>query len=136
MTPGGPGLGAVRSGAGIAQLFSTFGQTREILLINQRGTGGSNRLACEQDKNESTLLSDLETMSVAEMRACRDELARRADLSQYETWAPVLDIETLRSALGYGFVRHVLRDARFSNICGFTRTGRGRLSSALRRHRP
>ena len=99
--PGGPGLGAVQAGAGINQLFGAFRSDRDLVLIDQRGTGGSNRLACEDGINASTLLAALEPMDEAAVVRCRDALMARADLGQYHTREAVRDMEAVRLALGY-----------------------------------
>lgn len=98
--PGGPGLGAVQTAAGIAQLYAPFRANRDLLLIDQRGTGGSNRLACDAGTNGG-LLEALRPRKPGEAKACRDRLAHRADPAAYGTRAAVLDMEALRAALGY-----------------------------------
>ena len=43
---GGPGGSAIAGAVGMSQLFSTTNETRDIVLLEQRGTGASNRLEC------------------------------------------------------------------------------------------
>lgn len=91
--PGGPGLGGVQSGPGTAQLFAGMREGRDLLLIDQRGTGASNRLACAEQQ-EGQRAAD-------RARACLAELEGRADLAHYATRQAVLDMEAVRAALGY-----------------------------------
>ena len=43
---GGPGGSAIADAAGVRQLFSAANEARDIVLLDQRGTGASNRLDC------------------------------------------------------------------------------------------
>jgi pimeloyl-ACP methyl ester carboxylesterase len=44
---GGPGSAATEDAAGIAQLFAKLHEHRDLLFVDQRGTGGSNPLNCD-----------------------------------------------------------------------------------------
>jgi pimeloyl-ACP methyl ester carboxylesterase len=96
---GGPGQAATS----LAWFAAASGlrATRDIVLVDQRGTGESNGLDCRfygpPDDPQSYFTPFLPPDKV---RACRDELARRADLSQYTTAASVADLEAVRVALG------------------------------------
>ncbi len=46
---GGPGQGAIALASQVAPLFSRLNDSRDIVLVDQRGTGGSNPLDCEPD---------------------------------------------------------------------------------------
>jgi len=98
--PGGPGIGGVQQAAGIAQLFADFRADRDILLIDQRGTGGSNRLDCPRGE-QSNPLGPLGGTPPEEVKACRAALETRADLARYGTREAVLDMEAVRARLGY-----------------------------------
>src|SRR6187401_896975 len=41
-----PGGSAIAGAVGVRQLFSATNETRDIVLVDQRGTGSSNRLDC------------------------------------------------------------------------------------------
>jgi pimeloyl-ACP methyl ester carboxylesterase len=43
---GGPGGSAIAGAAGMLSIFSAANATRDIVLVDQRGTGASNRLEC------------------------------------------------------------------------------------------
>ncbi|MEO6138094.1 MAG: alpha/beta fold hydrolase [Luteimonas sp.] len=99
--PGGPGLGGVASGAGIERLFGPMLNDRDLLLIDQRGTGASNPLACPQPDHGDSALSRLGGTPPEEVKACRALLEKTADLGLYNTRQAVLDMDVVRQALGY-----------------------------------
>ncbi len=94
---GGPG----EAGSDLVPLLnSTFRKvraTRDIVLIDQRGTGLSGKLDCKPGKNAETAT---EEELLAETRACIKGLNKRFDL--YTTEQAARDIEAVRGALGYG----------------------------------
>ena len=96
---GGPGLGASTFYAGVAQAFALVNRNRDIVIVDQRGTGKSSPLPCPFDEQQMWDISDLETARI--MRECRDTLARDHDLSQYTTSVAVQDLDAVRAALGY-----------------------------------
>ena len=95
---GGPGLPA----SGGADFFIKFApgyrHDRDVVLVDQRGTGESSPLRCP----ELELASALEPMyPIDAVRRCCKTLSRHADLSQYHTRNTVADLEAVRAALGY-----------------------------------
>lgn len=75
---------------------------RDIVLVTQRGTGGSMPLHCEllgTDDNVQGYLTGVWDLEVYER--CRDELSQRADLTQYSTSIAADDLNEIRQALGY-----------------------------------
>jgi len=99
---GGPGMGAQEMYASTAAAFARVGRDRDIILVDQRGTGRSTPLACDLDP-EGDWLKDTEPTPAAidaEARACLDKLAARHDVRQYTTSVAVRDLETVRQALG------------------------------------
>jgi pimeloyl-ACP methyl ester carboxylesterase len=97
---GGPGTSAVDLYTSSAGPFDRVRRDRDIILLDQRGTGRSNRLDCEYgDRN---LFERVEDIRLAEENArCRDDLSKRADLRQYTTSIAVRDLDDVRRALGY-----------------------------------
>jgi len=96
---GGPGQAASE-----AYPFATFvaalRKQRDIVLIDQRGTGQSNPLRCAYD--ESSIQALLSGPSfVKDLDACRKELDTKADLTQYTTSIAADDADEVRDALGY-----------------------------------
>jgi pimeloyl-ACP methyl ester carboxylesterase len=71
--------------------------TRDIVFIDQRGTGLSGKLECPSDADEDAQLSDAD--ADAALRRCI--AATRAPLAAYTTAAAARDIEAVRRALGH-----------------------------------
>ena len=68
---GGPGQSAIDNAALFNQTFSKVRETRDILLIDQRGTGRSNLLSCPEDKSLSPLSIDERLFdNLAETKKC------------------------------------------------------------------
>src|SRR5262245_12754729 len=79
---GGPGQAATTIAAGMAG--NPVRRNRDFVYVDQRGTGEPNRLGCELGGREDDLQSYLgEMFPVAAVERCRDELAKRADLTLY-----------------------------------------------------
>jgi pimeloyl-ACP methyl ester carboxylesterase/predicted dehydrogenase len=77
-------------------------QSRDIVLVSQRGTGGNNCLTCELPGSDDNLQGYLEpAFDVEAFRACLAELQQRADLTLYSTPLAMDDINDVRQALGY-----------------------------------
>ena len=94
---GGPG----QAGSEVIVLLPTalkrVRATRDIVFIDQRGTGLSGKLDCE-DKPEHETMSDAELE--AEVKRCIG--ASRTPFAAYTTANAARDIEEVRRALGYG----------------------------------
>ena len=99
---GGPGASASAFYATVAPAFARILRDRDIVLVDQRGTGGSNRLDCTQEEDLLYRASSAEI--AASTRACLAALAGRADVAWYTTSVAVQDLEQVRAALGYGRV--------------------------------
>jgi pimeloyl-ACP methyl ester carboxylesterase len=95
---GGPGIAA---SAGAAELFGDYAALREhrdVVLVDQRGTGRSAPLRCPEIEAQGPLR---EMYPVEMVRACRERLEARADLTQYTTANAARDLDAVRSALGH-----------------------------------
>lgn len=99
--PGGPGLGGVQDGAGIDGLFASMRQHRDLVLIDQRGTGESNPLKCPQGASGSNPLAQFDEEKPGDVLQCRTLLEKKADLRFYFTREAVRDMDAVRSSLGY-----------------------------------
>ena len=96
---GGPGAAATTFYASIAGAFARILRERDIVLVDQRGTGGSNALECHDSED---LLGHATKAEIEEStRACLASLAARADVAYYTTSLAVQDLEQVRAALGY-----------------------------------
>lgn len=97
---GGPGTSAVDLYTSSAPPFDRVRRDRDIVLLDQRGTGRSNRLDCKYG-NENLFERFDEVEVGAENVKCRDELSKKADLRMYTTSIAVRDLDAVRAALGY-----------------------------------
>ena len=94
---GGPGGAATDVAPMLKAEFSELNKTRDIVLIDQRGTGGSNLLMCPTPEKPFEV-TDAEAFS-AYAEACLKSLD--ADPRWYTTRAYVNDVNEVRQALGY-----------------------------------
>jgi pimeloyl-ACP methyl ester carboxylesterase len=101
---GGPGDSAVQEGTWVGQILRRHGaQTRDLLLVDLRGTGESAPLTCPAMTGMQGVQGFLDNYLPAEaVRACREQLEKTADLTQYTTEIAVDDVNDVRAALGYG----------------------------------
>jgi pimeloyl-ACP methyl ester carboxylesterase len=101
---GGPGQGAASLAEPIEEPFHRLQTSRDLVLIDQRGTGKSNPLACKGDaKSQDEELSDAQQDSEALRiyHACLDSYANKADVKLYTTSIAMDDIDDVRAFLGY-----------------------------------
>lgn len=94
---GGPGGAATDSAPMFKTEFAELNKTRDIVLIDQRGTGGSNLLRCPKP-DKPFAVSDTAAFS-AYVEACLKGLD--GDPRRYTTRAYVDDVNEVRQALGY-----------------------------------
>jgi len=99
---GGPGEAA--TGRAAQRAHSPLRARRDLVLVDVRGTGGSNLLSCPI-WGDGTRLDHVFPLDAA--TACREELRQRADLTRYTTAATVDDLDEVRRYLGYGKVNLV-----------------------------
>jgi pimeloyl-ACP methyl ester carboxylesterase len=99
---GGPGQAATWLMGSPAIANGSLRQHRDIVLADQRGTGGSNGLTCDFYGPPSDPATYFEPfLPVSRVRECRDRLSATADLTQYTTANSVADLDDVRAALGY-----------------------------------
>jgi pimeloyl-ACP methyl ester carboxylesterase len=99
---GGPGESAVAMAAAVALWFADLRRERDILLVDQRGTGRSNPLQCHLPGPAAAVRAVLVFEFGADaLAACVDSLSRHADLRHYTTPAAMDDLDEVRAALGY-----------------------------------
>lgn len=104
MISGGPGQSALETYPQLDDAFRDVNRSRHVLLVDARGTGGSNPLHCKDDEGVNAFGPE-EDASAEAMRAfaahCRDALsADGTDLRRYATQDHVRDLELVRQALG------------------------------------
>lgn len=96
---GGPGLAVTASTAFYLTDGAGYRERRDIVLVDQRGTGASNRLTCTAlDALEATSEEMFPPAAVAQ---CRTELVGHADPRFYGTREAVEDLDAVRAALGH-----------------------------------
>lgn len=99
---GGPGMAATAMLPYANSVLSAVRERRDVILVDQRGTGDSNPLECNFYRVGSRLQPYFDPMfPVERVRECRKRLASRADLTRYTTPLAVDDLDRLRAALGY-----------------------------------
>ncbi|NYZ61842.1 alpha/beta hydrolase [Luteimonas deserti] len=101
---GGPGQAATETAAHINGALREVRRQRDILLVDQRGTGGSNPLDCVDAEGEALALDPLTVPDDAEVdafvRRCLAGLSGRADPRFYTTANAIRDLDAVRIALG------------------------------------
>lgn len=95
---GGPGQGSIEFYAAYARAFRKVLRNRDILLLDQRGTGDSAPLNCAIG-SDIVSGSYSREQTVADTQRCLDELPY--DPRFFTTSVAVQDLEALRRALGY-----------------------------------
>ena len=93
---GGPGGAASDDYPMIAGAFDPLLKRRLLVLVDQRGTGGSNALDCELPDAEPSASAPAQQA----LRSCLDKLAPRAAPQFYTTSEAVADLEAVRTAIG------------------------------------
>lgn len=95
---GGPGQAATESWPIVGRALQKVNESRDILLVDQRGTGQSNPLKCPQVELEKALAADWEEVARS-TRSCLEEL--EGDPRFYTTTIAMYDIDAARAAFGY-----------------------------------
>ena len=95
---GGPGQGASDFYASVSAAFGRIRRDRDIVLVDQRGTGRSNRLDCQFDEEAEFGISDPSQVQ-EQSRQCLAAL--NGDARFYTTSIAVRDLDAVRAALGY-----------------------------------
>lgn len=95
---GGPGQSTIEFYAATATAFEAVRRNRDIVLLDQRGTGGSAPMRCDADEDIIEGRFSRE-QTISETRACLDALPH--DPRFFTTSVAVEDLEALRVALGY-----------------------------------
>jgi pimeloyl-ACP methyl ester carboxylesterase len=100
---GGPGQSAIGLAGTIAHLTSRLAARRDLVLIDQRGTGHSAPLQCDVPPPAEALARALDrARQVAALDACRVRLQKLpwGDLRFYTTTIAMADADAVRAALG------------------------------------
>jgi len=97
---GGPGQGAAKLAKAVRQMFAGVLRDRDIVLVDQRGTGKSNPLDClDADDDSLAMLAQTLEDALTDLKACQAKYD--ADLTQYVTSIAMDDLDDVRAFLGY-----------------------------------
>ncbi len=96
---GGPGQSAARLASQVREMFRPVQRTRDIVLVDQRGTGKSNPLNCRSSANSLRELTEGSEMALARLRRCLE--GYNADVRLYTTDIAMDDLDDVRAFLGY-----------------------------------
>ncbi len=99
---GGPGQSAISLAGQVMPLFARLHNRRDIVLVDQRGTGRSAPLVCEEPQ-PLPIAEQVDTArQLARLRACRERLQAlpHGDLRHYTTPTAMQDLDAVRRALG------------------------------------
>lgn len=96
---GGPGQGAAKMAKVVRELYRRMQTDRDIVLVDQRGTGKSNPLNCESKDDSLSAVNESQDSILARLKACM--AGYDADLTQYTTDIAMDDLDDVRAFLGY-----------------------------------
>lgn len=95
---GGPGQAAVDTYPMMDTVFKEVRKHRDVILVDQRGTGKSNLLTCKFDEQDESSTPDPAAAQAAASK-CATELSAKADLRHYTTSDAVADLDAVRQAI-------------------------------------
>jgi pimeloyl-ACP methyl ester carboxylesterase len=95
---GGPGQAASDFYLSVAPAFARIRRDRDLVIVDQRGTGRSNRLDCALPDDSEFVVLDPQKLQAA-VRECLAALP--GDPRYYTTSIAVRDLDDIRAALGY-----------------------------------
>jgi pimeloyl-ACP methyl ester carboxylesterase len=96
---GGPGISVVENLSNLADFFQSIARDRDIVAVEERGTGQSNPLRCPSSsapRNIQDALADFKTIA----RGCLPWARTQAALGQYHSLNAISDLDEVRRALG------------------------------------
>ena len=100
---GGPGQSATETFPQLATAFEPLQKHHDILVLDQRGTGGSHALSCPEVEKAQKKQQDLPFDAArikTEIAQCLVEVEKTSDPRFYTTTIAVDDLEAVRQALG------------------------------------
>ena len=103
---GGPGQSAIDLAGTLSRRYSRFNNRRDLVFVDQRGTGRSAPLKCADDDERAAMRPIAEGADPAQrlqrLKECAVALQRlpHGDLRQYTTTIAVADFDAVRAALG------------------------------------
>ena len=107
---GGPGQSAMDLGGTVSRLLVRLSYRRDVVLVDQRGTGRSAPLHCPEQAPAAPLADSIDpARQLARVQACLTQLKTLAhgDLRHYTTSVAMQDADAVRQALGVAQVNLV-----------------------------
>src|SRR5215510_3308134 len=99
---GGPGQAAVGVVKAIGNYLIKLNRDRDLVFIDQRGTGESNPLVCSSPTGKEEMGRYFtEGVNIENLRECRAQLEKNANLTLYTSAIAMDDLDEARAALGY-----------------------------------
>ena len=95
---GGPGQSAAQASSSVARAFRKVREERDLVFVDQRGTGDSNGLDCDLDTDDLSLAFS-EEHGIKQLKRCLS--GYDADLRHYTTPVAMDDLDEVRDKLGY-----------------------------------
>ena len=98
---GGPGQSAINVAPSTLPLFARLNNRRDIVFVDQRGTGRSASLDCDEPRHRPLAEQGDATRQAGELHACRDRLKAlpHGDLRMYTTTLAMQDLDAVRAQL-------------------------------------
>ena len=96
---GGPGQGAASMAKPLRELYRQILTDRDIVLVDQRGTGKSNPLYCLDPDDSLKSIDEPESITLDKLKTCMT--GYDADLRLYTTPIAMDDLDDVRAYLGY-----------------------------------
>jgi pimeloyl-ACP methyl ester carboxylesterase len=103
---GGPGQSAISLAPQVAALFSRLSNRRDLVFVDQRGTGKSAPLQCADSKHQALADQATQAQQVAQLVACKADLLKlpyirsENDLAHFTTPLAMQDLDAVRQQLG------------------------------------
>ncbi len=98
---GGPGQAAAETSSLAVGMLDDVRQDRDLVFVDQRGTGESNGLPCDQESDDLQLLGSTDH-AVETIQECLE--GYDADLRFYTTPVAMDDLDEVREQLGYSMI--------------------------------
>lgn len=98
---GGPGGSSIDMATQVQGYFADVRKNRDLIFVDQRGTGKSNPMSCDESSGEDLQQSESTQLEnyLAIMRVCANKYQQNARF--YTTPYAVQDLDAVRAALGY-----------------------------------
>jgi pimeloyl-ACP methyl ester carboxylesterase len=106
---GGPGQSAIALAGNAMGLFQRLGNRRDLVFVDQRGTGRSAPLICDEQRSRPLAEQADPTQQLLRLTACRSQLQRLTygDLRFFTTTLAMQDLDAVRQKLGVGQINLV-----------------------------